>query len=70
MKFLCWLFGHKPIRITRSRGGDLEKLLCLRCKWFLAMHHPTKYLGLWDNEDVQMLRILDGISDSGEAREP
>jgi hypothetical protein len=56
--FLCWLFRHRLVKVGRSDDGQLECLYCLRCQENFAMHHPTKYFGLWDFEDTQAMLDL------------
>jgi len=55
-RFLCWLLGHRLLRIDRAYQGELEKLYCRRCKRHFAMHHPTQYFDVWDMMDEHHLK--------------
>lgn len=52
---ICKLFFHKLHVVDENKTYSLQKVKCERCNKFFALHHPTKYFGLWDYEDDKML---------------
>lgn len=57
-RFVCWLRGHRFLKLDKSPGGELEKVYCCRCNRTFAVFHPQRYFGEWDWWDDECMRSL------------
>lgn len=49
-KIICFIFGHKLIKVPGYDRGYAAKLLCKRCNRYFGINHNVKAFVPWDKD--------------------